>query len=143
MEKREWSAGELLAKAERYCASAERCSSQVCDKLVQWGADEKDVPAIIEYLYADKYLDDSRFAHAYVHDKLLYQGWGRKKIGFMLSGLGINPVTQQEALASIDEQDYMRVLNKVSASKRSATREQRIRFLMQRGFLYEEIIHVL
>lgn len=133
----------FLSKAERYCASAERCASQVRVKLQQWQCPEEKHSTIIGALYKNGYLDDRRFACAYAHDKLLYQGWGRKKIEVMLAGLCLPDEDIAAALSEIDESDYRRTLKKVATQKRGASREQLIRFLMQRGFLYGEIKEVL
>lgn len=143
MANKELSADGYLNKAERYCAYAERCASQVRMKLQQWDCPEKEWVGIISQLYKSGFLNDERFACAYCHDKLLYQGWGRKKIEVMLSGLQLPVEAINAAIAEINEDDYRRILKKVAGQKRGATREQLVRFLLQRGFLYGEIKSVL
>lgn len=143
MANKELLAADYLNKAERYCASAERCASQVKLKLQQWDCPENEWSSIIRQLYKRGFLNDERFACAYCHDKLLYQGWGRKKIDVMLSGLQLPSEAINAALLEINEDDYRRILKKVAGQKRGATKEQLVRFLLQRGFLYGEIKSIL
>ena len=143
MENNALSAVDYLRKAERYCASAERCASQVRLKLQQWDCPQEEWEDILDRLYQNGYLDDLRFARAYAHDKLLYHGWGHKKIEVMLGGLHLPSEAIHTALREIDANDYSRILRKVAGQKRGATREQKIRFLMQRGFLYDEVVKVI
>ena len=44
-----------------------------------------------------------------------------------------------EALHSIDEQEYARILEHLIHQRKNDSRERLIRFCMQRGFTYEEI----
>jgi SOS response regulatory protein OraA/RecX len=43
------------------------------------------------------------------------------------------------ALSEIDEEKYISILHHVAAQKQAATQEQLLRFLLQRGFTYDEI----
>ena len=80
MVNREWSLEQLRAKAEAYCAAAEHCLYEVQQKLQQWQATPEQVEQIVCHLQEQKYLDEQRYCCAFVHDKLLYQGWGRMKL---------------------------------------------------------------
>ena len=129
----------LLSRAQIYCARGERCVSQVGAKLLQWGAEEDDVDGLIEQLKKEKYIDEERFCRAYAHDKVQYQGWGKYKIKMMLRGLGLSGGDIESGLNSIDENEYFRMMNKVAASKKGVSKEQLARFLMQRGYSYDDI----
>ena len=138
MKNKEWSPAELKSKMEAYCAAAEHCENEARMRLRQWGSDAKTEDAIIDYLLAEKYIADDRYAKAFVHDKLLYQGWGRVKIEYMLRGKRIAYDVIQEALKSIDENDYNRILNHL-VSQRLNDLTGLYRFLTQRGFTFDEI----
>lgn len=143
METTEYSLRELTSKAEHYAASSEHCAEDVRLKLRQWGATSSDEQTIIAHLVEHDFINHLRYAHAFVHDKLRFQNWGRVKISYALRAKKIEDSCINEALETIDEQDYFAVLRKVASHKKGATREQLLRFLSQRGFTFDEIRHVL
>ncbi len=130
-------------KAEAYCARAEHCADEVQRKIIDWGGDTATAEAVIDGLYENNYLDDERYCRAYVHDKLLYQYWGKVKIRMMLQAHGLPKECIASAIENIDESEYNRILRETMQQKRNASREQQIRFLLQRGFEYRDILSVL
>lgn len=139
MENSVWSPDELKHKAQIYCARAEHCESEVMEKLRLWGCEATLADSIISQLTKDNYINSERYAQAFVHDKLLYQGWGRRKIELMLHTKNLPSSTIRTTLDNIDETEYIRILKQVMRKKKGATREQVARFCLQRGFLWEEI----
>ncbi len=148
MKNHEWSPAELKSKMEAYCAAAEHCETEARMRLRQWKCDNRAEDEIIDYLIAENYISDERYAKAFVHDKLLYQGWGRVKIAYMLRGKKIAFDIIQSAIQTIDDEEYSRILNRLVSQRlpqnqlpsidKSAL-ESLYRFLMQRGFTLEEI----
>ena len=139
MENRELSMAEWLDKAEGYCARSEHCAADVRRKLYEWCAPSNLFDEIEEILYSRDFLNDARFCRAYVHDKVAYQGWGRMKIQAGLRALQLPESDIREALAEIDEEQYKVNLRSLIAQRKSDNEEKRLRFLLQRGFTYEEI----
>ena len=146
MVKHEWSLADLRGKAEFYCATAEHCSYEVRLKLQQWGATDEQIEHIIAHLQAERFVDELRYCQAFVHDKLLYQGWGRMKMRAQLQAKHLSTAAIEQALNEIDRDTYMSVLTRVLATKKRSiksadpqVREKLIRFAMQRGFTYDEI----
>ncbi len=139
MEKRELSKAEWLDKAEAYCARSEHCAADVRRKLYEWGAPADLSDFIEQNLYANEFLNDARFCHAYVHDKVEYQSWGRMKIRAGLCALDLPEKEIREALENIDETVYAKNLRTLIASRKNDSEDKRLRFLLQRGFTYEEI----
>ena len=139
MEKRELSKAEWLDKAEAYCARSEHCAADVRRKLYEWFAPADLSDFIEQNLYANDFLNDARFCHAYVHDKVEYQSWGRMKIRAGLCALDLPEKEIREALESIDETVYAKNLRTLIASRKNDSEDKRLRFLLQRGFTYEEI----
>ena len=139
MARHELSKGEWLDKAEAYCARAEHCAADVRRKLTEWYAPAEIVGFIEENLYKNDFLNDERFCRAYVHDKVEYQSWGRVKIEAGLRALQLPSSAIREAMETIEETTYLTNLRQLAASRKSDAPEKRIRFLMQRGFTYEEI----
>jgi len=140
MAKTELSKLEWLAKAQAYCARAEHCAADVRRKLYEWGLQDAETADVIEEnLYADNFLNDRRFCEAYVHDKVAYQSWGRLKIQAGLRALQLPESEIRSALENIDETAYFDNLRKLIRARKSDSEDKRLRFLLQRGFTYEEI----
>ena len=146
MANHEWSLEQLRAKAEAYCTMAEHCCSEVRIKLQQWGATAEQTDEILAHLQSHRFVDEQRYCNAFVHDKLLYQGWGRMKLRAGLQAKHLPSRAIDFALDNLDESEYFRILNQVITSKRRTTkssdpqaREKLIRFCLQRGFTYEDI----
>jgi len=146
MAKTEWSPVELKSKAEAYCAAAEHCESEVRTKLRQWNCDTRTADEIVNSLYTGNFLSDERYCRAFVHDKLLYQHWGRVKIEYMLRARHLPPAAIRAALDDMDETEYFRVLARLAESKKRTlpagdddARNALARFLLQRGFTADEI----
>ena len=148
MKNQEWSPAELKTKIEAYCAAAEHCEMEARMRLRQWKCDSQNEDEIIDYLIAENFISDERYAKAFVHDKLLYQGWGRVKIAYMLRGKRIAFDIIQSAIQTIDEEEYSRILNRLVSQRLPQNQQSSIdkspldslyRFLMQRGFTLEEI----
>ena len=139
MEKTGLSKAEWLGKAEAYCAKAEHCAADVRRKLYEWGAPEDLFGFIEQNLYENDFLNDARFCQAYVHDKVEYQSWGRLKIQAGLQALHLPSPDISKALESIDEIVYFRNLQKLIDSRKADPEEKRLRFLLQRGFTFDEI----
>ena len=140
---------QALLKATQLCSKSEHCKSEITDKLFAWGiSDRPTQEKILDYLEENNYLDEKRYARAFCNDKLRYQGWGRRKIQMMLQMKKLPEYAIDEAIGDIDESIYVEVLQKALKQKLNSlpetlsAREQAqkiLQFLMQRGFLYEEI----
>ena len=139
MAKTESSKAEWLSKAEAYCARSEHCAADVRRKLYEWGAPTDLFDGIEESLYNNDFLNDARFCRAYVHDKVEYQSWGRVKIQAGLRALDLPESDIRAALDSIDETTYTKNLRALIAARKSDSEDKRLRFLLQRGFTYDEI----
>ena len=146
----EWSLAQLRAKAEAYCAAAEHCVWEVRQKLQQWKATPDQIEDILAHLQEARFVDEQRYCDAFVHDKLLYQGWGRMKMRAQLHAKHLPSQAIEQALDAIDMAEYTRMLEKALASKKrtikssdTQAREKLIRFCMQRVFTYEEILSCL
>lgn len=140
MAKTELSKLEWLAKAQAYCARAEHCAADVRRKFYEWGLQDAEIADFIEEnLYADNFLNDRRFCEAYVHDKVAYQSWGRLKIQASLRALQLPESEIRAALENIDETAYFDNLRKLIRARKTDSEDKRLRFLLQRGFTYEDI----
>ena len=139
---------QALSRAAALCSRSEHSIADIRHKLRQWGVDPSDTGQIIDRLIDEKYIDELRYARAYVSDKVRFSHWGRVKIRAMLRMQRISDSDINEALGNIDEQRYMEILEDlIDAKRRSigddgsyASRTKIIRFALQRGFEMHEIV---
>ena len=103
--------------AERYCSGAEHCCLEVRAMLERHKTESEDITSILKHLIKEGYIDESRYARAFVHDKVRFAKWGRSKIAQALWQKRIPQNIADEALASIDEDEYMEALKEVVKSK--------------------------
>lgn len=135
-------AEQALTRAEGLCVKAERSTDEIRQKLRQWGIGERDSAAIMQSLIRRRFIDDRRFARAYVRDKLRFSHWGRLKIARGLRLKGIDRDTAAEALDEIDPDEYTEILARIIAVKRRTlqnpdtyeSRAKLLRFAASRGF---------
>lgn len=139
MERNEWSLDASIEKTARYCVQAERAEVDVLAKLFQWGIPKEHHENIITYLRNNNFLNHERYCGAFVHDKVAYQSWGRIKIRAALQSKHIEDTIIDHALQNIDEAVYHKNLQHLYALKKGDNPQKIIRFLLQRGYTYEEI----
>ena len=103
--------------AERYCSGAEHCCLEVRAMLERHKAEDADIERIIKHLLKEGYIDESRYARAFVHDKVRFAKWGRVKIAQALWQKRIPQDISDAALESIDDDEYMTALKDVVKAK--------------------------
>jgi regulatory protein len=108
--------------AERYCSGAEHCCLEVRAMLERHKAESSDIDRIIKHLITEGYIDESRYSRAFVHDKVRFAKWGRAKIAQALWQKRIPQGIADDALASIDEDEYMAALKDVVQSRYRQTK---------------------
>lgn len=148
---REVTPEEALTKLMTMASRAEKCSGDAMKLLKRWGIDAKASEEIIERLIRDKYIDDSRYAAAFVKDKSDYGGWGAFKISQALKIKGVPKDIIDAALETLSESDAHEKLvtilkNKLRTVKASGNYELRgklFRFALSRGYSYDDIISAI
>jgi regulatory protein len=138
---------EALITLTALCASGEHCSQEMLDKMTRWQLPEEEQARVMEYLVKNNYIDEERFTHAFVMDKIRYNKWGRRKIEQALWQKRIPKDIQTKILDEIDENEYLNVLRPLLKSKRRCIQAKNdyelnmklIRFALSRGFTFELI----
>lgn len=133
---------EALHRAAALCSSAEHCTADIREKLARWGLTEADSCTIIDRLVQERFIDEQRYAVAFVKDKFRFSGWGRIKMRYALQQKRIDGSDIDHALATLDEEQYNdRLLELLQAKSRSirdddpeARRAKLFRFAASRGF---------
>lgn len=133
---------EMLHRTAAYCSIAERCIQDIEKKIKAAGLSQEESSRIVTRLQKERFIDEQRFAHYFVNDKLRFNKWGRIKINYELQKKGIPSSIRQEALETIDNEEYKTLLYSLLKSKKRTTKgknEQEIylklvRFASGRGF---------
>ena len=132
-----------FAKAARLCSKSEKAPKEIFDKLMSWGMSSKMAEQIVNHLREEKFIEEVRYARAFIHDKLLYEHWGRLKITFALRNKGISDSIIDN---SIEEQitldEYLSILIELLKGKMRAMdmplsqkdRAKLYRYATQKGF---------
>lgn len=101
-QKRSKTPEQALAALMRLCARAEKSSGDAERLMRGWGVAEHDRQEVLARLLRDRFIDDARYADAFVREKLQLSGWGVYKIRTALQRKGIAKETIEEALAQAD-----------------------------------------
>lgn len=113
---------DLYTWATARCAKQEFSRADICSKLMGKGASAEEARALTERLVNERYVDDARFAAAFVADKFRFDHWGRIKIRYMLHLKGVADNVVEEALQQIDETQYAETLEAFLKGKLRTTR---------------------
>ena len=145
--KKEMTEQEAYLQLAALCAQTEHCRQEMLDKMKRWGLDEGVKDRIISRLVKERFVDDERYARAFVKDKVHYNKWGRRKIQQALWMKRIEEHIQQQVLDEIEEREYLDVLRPLLTQKRKSVKAQNdyelnqklIRFALGRGFTFDVI----
>ena len=140
-----------LQRLSALCASAEHCEYEMTEKMRKWEVEESDCERIMEYLRKAKFVDDARYARAFVKDKIKYNKWGRRKVEQGLWAKHIAEDIRQRVLDEVDESQYKSVLTDLLKSKRRSIKaandyemnRKLIKFALSRGFDYSIVRHCI
>ena len=145
--KKEITEQEAFLQLATLCAQAEHCEKEMRDKLKRWDVDDAAQDRIIQRLISERYIDDERYARAFVKDKIRYNKWGRRKVQQALWLKHIDPEIQQRVLEEIDDSEYLDVLRPLLCQKRKTVKaesdyelnQKLVRFALGRGFTFDII----
>ena len=129
------------------CAQAEHCQYEMTEKMRRWELSEEAQARIMERLVSERYVDDERFARAFIKDKVRYNKWGRRKVEQALWQKHIDKDIRQRTLDDVDDEEYLAVLRPLLKQKRKSTKAENdyelnrklVRFALGRGFTFDII----
>ncbi len=138
---------QAFQKLAALCARGEHCQHDMLEKLRQWDVDEESQARIMERLLKERYVDDERYSRAFVHDKIAYNKWGRRKIEQALWQKRVDKGIVRMVLDEIADEDYVSILkpllrqkSKHMTGRNDYERSMKLmRWAMSRGFTMEVI----
>lgn len=138
---------EALGWATAYCSRSEHCLSEVVAKLDKYELSAAETQRLLQYLQDEKYIDEARYAQAYVKDQFRFAHWGRLKIAQYLRMKHISDENIHNALDEIPQDEYMQVLRRLVQEKQKNSKAKTpyelsmklLRFAYGRGFEPEHI----
>jgi regulatory protein len=134
--------GVALNKAMTLCSRQELCSEDVRNKLLIWGVVKDNIEKIITILIKENFINESRYATAFVRDKFNYNKWGKVKIAAHLRAKKLPPDIILTALDLIDNEQYTKILRvlindhrrSVKAKNQYDLKAKLLRYGLSKGF---------
>ena len=145
--KKETTEQEAYLQLAALCAQAEHCQQEMRDKMKRWEMAPEVQERVITRLIKERYIDDERYARAFVKDKIRYNKWGRRKVQQGLWMKHIDDDIQQRVLSEVDDAEYLAVLKPLLKQKTKSIKAENnyeltrklVRFALGRGFTYDII----
>ncbi len=100
--KKSKSAEQALASLMRLCARAERSSGDALRLMRSWGVAPKEQQKVLDKLIKERFIDDGRYAEAFVREKCNLSGWGARKIAQALRLKRIDGQIIEQSLSQIN-----------------------------------------
>ena len=129
------------------CARSEHCQHEMLEKMRKWGMTDEAQVRVMQWLVSERYVDDERYARAFVRDKIRYNKWGRRKVEQALWMKRIDEDIRERVLGEIDDDEYIKILRPLLKQKRRNIKAQSdyelnqklAKFALGRGFTFDII----
>ena len=129
------------------CAQAEHCQYEMLEKMRRWELSAEAQARVMERLVKERYVDDERYARAFVKDKVRYNKWGRRKVEQALWQKHIDEDIRKRVLDAVDDDEYLSILRPLLKQKRKTIKansdyelnQKLMRFAVGRGFTFDII----
>ena len=139
---------QALAALMRLCARAEKSQEDARRLMRGWGLADRDAEQVLGKLVRDRFIDDGRYAEAFVREKLRLSGWGGYKIRTALQRKRIDRALIDAALAEADrsgmDERLRRQLERKARTAKYTTqyelKTKLIRYGLSLGYDYETVV---
>jgi regulatory protein len=131
-----------LKKAMALCASREYPGEEIRLKFLSWGLNTSEAESLINTLIRENFINDRRYAEAFVKDRYNHNKWGKVKIAAHLRAKSISSELIESALAAIDDGEYRQTIRDILTSHRRFIKAKNqfdlkgklLRFGLSKGF---------
>lgn len=144
-ERKPKSAQQALQSLMRLCARSEKSSGDALRLMQQWQVPQAERHGVLERLVKERFIDDGRYAEAYVREKSRLSGWGARKIAMQLRQKGVSQAIIDDALRQLDSNVELprlvdKLRRKIRTTKYTSDYELRgklMRYALSLGFDYD------
>lgn len=144
-ERKPKSAQQALQSLMRLCARSEKSSGDALRLMQQWQVPQAERQGVLERLVKERFIDDGRYAEAYVREKSRLSGWGARKIAMQLRQKGVSQAIIDDALRQLDSNVELprlvdKLRRKIRTTKYTSDYELRgklMRYALSLGFDYD------
>ncbi|MBQ5647969.1 MAG: RecX family transcriptional regulator [Alistipes sp.] len=142
-------AEQALQSLMRMCARSERSSGDALRLMKRWGVADNEAAKVLARLRAERFIDDARYAEAFVRDKLNLSGWGAYKIKMTLRTKGVAkdiidevvaPMLAETNMTERLEEIMRRRMRTLKYSSPYDAKTKLIRFAASRGYDLDEAV---
>jgi regulatory protein len=130
---------QALSRIQRYCTYQDRCHIEVERKLTEMRMIPQAKEQIIMSLIEDDYLNEERFALAFVKGKFRIKKWGRIRLKAELKKRKISKYLIKSALEQISEKDYLFTFEELANRKANSIKADSI--LLKKKKLADYLIY--
>jgi regulatory protein len=140
-----------LSKTMALCSRREYCPEDIRIKLQSWGVSDDDAGRVIDVLINENFLNENRYAEAFVKDKFNYNKWGKVKINAHLKMKKIPTGIIRNALGCIDDELYRKTLidliefhrRTIKAKNQYDLKGKLLRYGLSKGFESELLYNII
>jgi len=108
---------EAYIKISAWCAYQERSHFEVRNKLYEFKLTTDTINALIIQLISENFLNEERFARAYVGGKFRIKKWGKNKIHMGLKAKQVTENCIKLAMQEISDEDYLKTLKELAGKE--------------------------
>jgi regulatory protein len=131
-----------LSRAMMLCSQREYCVDDIRSKLHLWGVGDNESDRVIKTLIKENFINEVRYAEAFVRDKFRHNKWGKVKIAAHLRTKQLPAEVIKSALDSIDDKLYSETMREIIFSHRRSVKAKNqydlkgklLRYGLSKGF---------
>lgn len=150
-----YSIQEAQSKMEHFCSYQERCHKEVNQKLQSMHMIPQAIDLIIVHLLDHNFLNEERFAKAFVTGKFRIKKWGKYRITQELKKKDISKNLITSALKEISDTEYLSTFHALAEKKATTLTESNIQkkkkklaeYLLYRGWeshlVYDKVNEII
>lgn len=149
--KRQKTPEQALATLERLSARAEKCTDDAVRLLRKWNIESKEWASILDSLHKNRFIDDQRYAGAFIREKTGLSNWGPQKIRAALINKRIDEKLIDSQMKLFFTQNSVERLKPLLEKKLLSIREddprklreKLVRFALSKGYEIADVLSCL
>ena len=124
--KKSFTVDELQSKMEHYCVYQDRCHQEIERKMKEYQMIPEAKEKILLHLMRHDFLNEERFYKSFARGKFRIKNWGKQRIIRELKIKNISSYNIKTALKEIDEELYVKTIEKIAISKNNTIKESNL-----------------